>query len=109
MKNKFPASHRLKKSEEFRTVMTNGERKVLRDFIVYLLPNNLNHPRLGVTVSKRVGKAHVRNRLKRLLREYFRLHQDKLNSFDIVIIAKKVAGSINYRTMAEELTLIFNF
>lgn len=52
--------------------------------------NDFNHPRLGITVSKKnVRKAHDRNRVKRLIRESFRLNQHKLPHADIVVVVKK--------------------
>jgi ribonuclease P protein component len=54
---------------------------------VHGLPNDLGHPRLGLSVSRRVGKAHRRNRIKRLLREAFRLEQHNLvGSLDLIIV-----------------------
>lgn len=53
-------------------------------------PNALGHPRIGVTVSKKRAKRAVdRNRIKRQIRETFRLKQPKIPAFDIVIIAKQ--------------------
>jgi len=53
-------------------------------------PNELGHPRIGVTVSKKRAKRAVdRNRIKRQIRETFRLRQHKIPGFDIVIIAKQ--------------------
>ncbi|MBT0586708.1 ribonuclease P protein component [Alteromonas oceanisediminis] len=57
--------------------------------------NQYNHPRLGITIAKkRVRKAHDRNRLKRILRESFRLHQHQLPNVDIVIIGKSNADKL---------------
>jgi len=60
---------------------------------------------LGITASKRTGNAVQRNRIKRLVRECFRLHRDQFpKGFDIVIAAKRNAISINYSDLAEELS-----
>ena len=57
----------------------------------------MEHPRLGLIVSKKVSKKAVeRNKLKRRLREIFRLNQNSLDSFDIVIIAKQNAADCTY-------------
>jgi ribonuclease P protein component len=100
----FPSELRLKKSEEFKNVMKKGKKRVLPNFVVFLLLNGLSHPRLGITVSKSIGKAHIRNRVKRLIREYFRLHQHNYkHGFDIVVIARKGAEKLNYAMVKNEL------
>ncbi len=68
----FPRSRRLTKEAEFRAVLTRGYRNSSLHLVVYLLPNDLPEPRLGLTVSRKVGNAVARQRVKRRLREAFR-------------------------------------
>jgi ribonuclease P protein component len=69
-----------------------------------LRENSEGTVRLGITVGKKVGNAVKRNRIKRLLREYFRLNRDAFRgSTDIVIIARKDISSLNYRDVSSEL------
>ncbi|AEH39606.1 protein component of ribonuclease P [Buchnera aphidicola (Cinara tujafilina)] len=65
--------------------------KIIRPEFIYLSRiNYLNFPRLGISISKKnIKRSHDRNRIKRLIRENFRLKQNKLMSMDIVIIVKK--------------------
>jgi ribonuclease P protein component len=58
---------------------------------------------LGLVVTKRLGKAIRRNRVKRLLREFFRRHKTQLPPLDLVIMAKKGAGGLTYQQVQEEL------
>jgi ribonuclease P protein component len=58
---------------------------------------------LGLVVTKRLGKAIRRNRVKRLLREFFRRHKTQLPPLDLVIMAKKGAGALTYQQVQEEL------
>jgi ribonuclease P protein component len=73
-----------------------------------LAENDLERPRLGVVTTKRLGKAVRRNRVKRLLREFFRHHKGVLPSQDIVIIAKKGAADLNYAQVLAELGGVFS-
>ena len=83
----FPKSHHLRTQHDFRAVYEARVVKRLGPLRIHSLPNTLNHPRLGLSVSRRVGKAHQRNRIKRLLREAFRLEQHNLaGSLDLVVV-----------------------
>ena len=83
----FPKSKRLLSNSQFRAVLA---RKIsVRDSLltVFAAENDCDCPRLGLSVGKACGGAVVRNRLKRLLREAFRLSQDRIESgFDYVVM-----------------------
>ena len=68
----------IKNNHEFRRMYAKGKNAVTPGVVVYCRRNRLDHNRLGVTVSTKVGKAVVRNLVRRRLREIFRLNQDKL-------------------------------
>jgi ribonuclease P protein component len=100
----FPAASRLRSSREFQNAWQQGRRYHTTHFILILCPNRLNRSRLGLTVSRKVGNAVCRNRLKRRLREYFRHHLKHLDRFlDISIIAKRQAGSLTHDQLHQEL------
>lgn len=66
--------------------------------------NTLGHPRIGLTVAKKhVKQAHERNRIKRLMRESFRLHQHSLPNMDFVVIAKKGVANLDNHALTEVL------
>ncbi len=85
----FTSRMGLHRPSQFRTVLADGLRKAVGPLNVYALPNELGQPRLGLAVSRRVGRAIVRNRMKRRMREAFRLLQHDLpQGYDLVIRAR---------------------
>jgi len=85
----FPKSHRIRSRAEFSAVFEARRKAVQGPLIAYARPNNLPHPRLGLAVPKAVGSAPRRNRIKRLLRESFRLHQHDLpHGYDIILVIR---------------------
>ncbi len=85
----YPKTHRLRKRRQFDVVYDKGVNKHAGVLRVVGRPNGLEHCRLGLNVSKRVGNAVKRSRIKRYLRESFRLQQWELpRGLDLVVIAK---------------------
>lgn len=85
----FPKEERILKQEDFARVRKLGKRVSTKSFTLFFLPNGLDRRRLGLSVSARVGNAVVRNRLKRLLREFFRLNKAAFPpSADVLISVK---------------------
>ena len=79
----------LKKNYEFRRLYGKGKSAVTPYLVVYCLKNRSEYRRVGFTVSVKLGKAVVRNRVRRRLREIYRLNESKLKSgVDIVIVAR---------------------
>ena len=98
---------KLLSPQEFKRALRKGERKSTDHFTVFILPGQINTRRLGITVSKKVGVAARRNRIKRLLREFFRLHKRYLPpSSDILFIAKPGANGMNYPELCRELKIL---
>lgn len=85
----FPQHVRLKTPAQFKAVY-DAKRSVSDGLlVVYAAANALSHPRVGLSVSRKVGNAVVRNRWKRLLREAFRLHRHALPSgLDFILIPR---------------------
>lgn len=92
----FPQSRRIKSPDEFNRCFNNKQSASDNVLLVFACENKLEHPRLGCSVSKRLGSAVVRNRYKRLLREAFRLLQHKLPSgVDLVLIPRTGQWSLD--------------
>ena len=88
----FPPERRLRKRPQYLACYQRGRRYFVKRFIVFVLPRGEQGDgcRLGMAVSKKTGNAVQRNRVKRLLREFFRLHQHKWRlNCDIVVVAKR--------------------
>lgn len=90
-------SESLKKNRDFQKVYRKGNSNANRYLVMYVLENDLNRNRLGISVSKKVGNSIVRHRLARLIRESYRLNEDRfLCGYDIVVIARASAKDKNY-------------
>ncbi len=102
--------HRLRDDEQFQRVKEEGRSWSHFLLVLCAFPNGLDHSRFGFSVSKRVGKAVVRNRVKRLLREATRARQeDVLPGHDLVFIARRPVAGADYeevdRAVEDLLTL----
>jgi len=91
--NRFSRQVRLLSSDDFQKVFKQtGCRSVDQRLTVLARPNELGHARLGLAISKRIIKTAVgRNRVKRLVRESFRQHQQSLMGLDIVVLSRNGA------------------
>lgn len=82
-------SESLKKNRDFQFVYRNGKSYGNKYLVMYLLKNNLEKNRIGISVSKKVGNSIVRHHLTRLIRESYRLQEENFQcGYDIVIIAR---------------------
>jgi ribonuclease P protein component len=105
----FGKEERIRRPTEFRGIIREGIRFQSRHFRIYRCPNPLSHPRLGIAVGKHVGSAVQRNRVKRLIREFFRLNKKGLpGSYDFVVVAKEGAALLTARQISGELQMMFN-
>lgn len=91
----FPKSKRLLTSRQFKAVLNKRLRAADELMILFMAANELEHPRLGISIPRSIKKAVLRNRLKRLIREAFRLVQHQIpQSFDyLVLISAELAVS----------------
>lgn len=93
---RFTKSDRLRKRREFVDLSRRGKSVSDRYFILSFQPNGRDRSRLGITVTKKVGNAVIRNRLKRIVREFFRHNRSRINgSLDINVIVKQSAAGVS--------------
>ena len=87
----------LKKNFEFKRVYARGKSRITPAVVVYCRKNRSGESRLGITVSTKVGKAVVRNRIRRRLREIYRLRESAfLPGYDVVLVARVKAAFATY-------------
>ncbi|MFB1051708.1 ribonuclease P protein component [Paraliobacillus sp. JSM ZJ581] len=98
-------TYRIKKNEEFQHVFQKGQSFANRQLVIYFLhKHEQTHFRIGLSVSKKIGNAVVRNRVKRYLRQAFlELKQQIDPSLDIVIIARIPTKDMDYHHMKKSL------
>ena len=97
-------SESLKKNSDFQNVYANGKSFANRYLVMYVLKNDLNKNRIGISVSKKVGNSVIRHRITRLVRESYRLQEDVFNSsLDIVVLARSTAREVGYKEIESAL------
>ncbi len=101
----------LKKNYEFRKVLTKGKYYSGKYIEVFILKNNLKQNYLGLAISTKTGKAIVRNRIKRLIRENYKNIEDTIKEgYSIVFLFKKKANAkkANFYNIQEDLKIIMS-
>jgi len=99
---------KLSKTSEFNKVFSEGRRIEGKNLIVFILKNDYGFNRLGIIVKKETGKAVVRNKIKRRLREASRLLNKKLlPGYDIIVLAKNNIRESNYFETCHDLESLF--
>ncbi len=95
---------RLKKNWEFKRVYRHGRAVVSRNIVLYYFPNGMDYNRIGFSISKKVGKSVVRNKIKRIYREAYYAIEEKLRvGYDIILIARKPAVDVSFHEACKEL------
>jgi ribonuclease P protein component len=98
---KFQREDRLRTKREFDRVRKDGRRAATDSIVLCVAPSE--RKRLGVIVSAQVGNAVVRNRLKRIFRELFRLQKESFPDGDCVVIARPKAAKIENTEVRKQL------
>lgn len=96
---------RLHLSRDFERTFRDGRRIQSHNLTVYIKNNNLGYSRLGIVVSKKVGKSVVRNKIKRRIREIFRIYGRVLfkEGYDVIFVVKKDAVRLTFHELLNEI------
>lgn len=97
-------AYRIKKNDDFQKVYKQGKSVANKQFIVYRLKNQENeHFRLGISVSKKIGNAVTRNRIKRAIRESFTRHKQDIIKDDFIVIARNPSKDMTVEEIHKSL------
>ncbi len=101
----FPVRARLTRPAEFQRVFKHCQYRLSNRWITLLaIPNDVQFPRLGLAISRKVARTAVaRNRVKRVSRESFRLRQSELGALDVVILGRNGVASQSLRTLGSAM------
>ena len=97
-------SESLKKNKDFQTVYRQGKSYANKYLVLYIMENQTEKNRIGISVSKKVGNSVVRHHLTRLIRESYRLQEECFQrGYDLVVIARQSAKDVRYKEMESAL------
>ncbi len=100
---------KIRRSSDYRRIMKRGGRFRTPHFNIRMLKSPVGTTRLGIAAGRKAGKACARNRIKRRLREYFRLNRDKFpRETDVVFIVREGASTVDTKQLCEELDRFFD-
>jgi len=105
---RFSKKERITEPQDFRRVMRLGRKYSSRNFRLFIQEGEKTFHRLGIVVKKETGPAAFRNRMKRYIREFFRLHKHKIKgSYDIILMIKRGCSFDRYQEAEKELRGLF--
>jgi len=105
---RFTKADKLLRRAEFVSLSQFGKKIQNRYFIAFITKGKTDRSRLGITITKKVGHAAARNRIKRIVREYFRLNRLGIEEFwDINLIVKRQANTVSNKTIFLSLDNLF--
>ena len=104
----FPKSLRLLRRADFRRVYDEGQRRSSSLCTAFWRANGLPHTRMGITTPTKLGNAVLRNRLKRRLREVFRLNQATMaRGWDVVLNPRPAVAWVSFQHLVKEILRLF--
>ncbi|MEG2869484.1 MAG: ribonuclease P protein component [Terrisporobacter sp.] len=101
----FNKTKGLKKDSDFRKVYKHGKSFANKYLVMYILENRSDLSRVGISVSKKVGNAIIRNKIRRRIKECYRLNVDEnvKAGYDIVFIARVSSNEVEYKDIEKSI------
>lgn len=98
----------VKSNEDFNDIIKNG--KVLKNkyYVIYYIDNRQDKYKVGIAIPKKIGKAVIRNKLKRQIKSILDNNKEKLKKIDYIIIARSQILEIDYKQKEKELVTLLN-
>jgi ribonuclease P protein component len=103
------AQFRLKRNQDFQIVIHKQKRKSNDLLVMYVSENDLHHPRVGISTSKKIGNAVIRNRARRQMRSLLLKNLNLTSSYDIVFIVKAAFVEANHQSRHNRLVQLLQY
>ncbi len=99
---RFRPLDRIRRRSEYQAIYDKGRRIPSGHFVLFVMRNAVGRPRLGITMTRRVGGAVRRNRAKRLVREVFRRHKSEWTCVDVVVNGRPGLDRVSFEQLESE-------
>ena len=98
----------VKKNTEFRNIIKNGKKYYCTILNVYILKNSYNYNRFGISISKKIGNAVIRNKFKRQIKDIIEKKNINFKGYDILIISRSNLKDSKYLDIKSNILNLFN-
>ena len=98
---------RLRKDSDFKNIYRKGKSLATKTLVFYFIKNDLGYTRVGYSISKKVGKAVTRNRIRRLIKENLKDIPDLKDGYDIIFIGRIPSSESDYKEIGESVRYLF--
>ena len=99
--------YRVQKNEDFSYIIKHKQSLANRSFIIYYVKNDLNHARIGISVSKKLGKAVIRNKIKRQVRMIVQQTINFNDNYDYIVIVRNKYLDLDFISNLNELKYLY--
>ena len=107
LKTKERSDHRLKKNKHFSYIYKKGKRKSSKNLTLFTVPSRYGNYRIGISVNNKLGKANVRNKLKRRLKEIIRQENLPKEYFNYVLLAREGSQNLTFEELKVQVKELF--